>query len=150
MNLWKASLLAGFLFAGMVQAQQPPGYRKISKKELRELKSRYEQLDYEYKEIQKNREQLETTLKAYDAQMKLFTQHLGEVEQQMDNAGGTSPSDPKFLLSTRQVQAAHMSYNLQSIQLLANINNEQLQLSSSETAMHDKYTGLSKIKNSGR
>ncbi len=145
-------LLVLLLLAGIAKAQTPapPPYHKYSRRELSEVKSGYESLSKEFKEVQKNRQALENALRAYDAKIKLFSDQMAALEQRVDNGLGAYSGDPKYLLATRQVEAARMSYSLQSIQLLSNVTNEQLQLNTAFGNLDDKYNTLMKMKGSGR
>ena len=136
------------LFAtGILEAQTPANpYHQFSRKELSEVKSKYEDISKEYRDVQKSRQQLENAIKNYDNKLKRYSEHMEETEQRVDNGLGAYSADPKYLLATRQVSAANMSYNLQSTTLLSNITSQQLQLNAAAGNLTDKYTMLMKMK----
>ncbi len=143
------TLLATLSLCFAAFAQQPPP-KKYTNKELRELDSRYRDFQKKIKEVQKNREALETALKAYDIKLKTLAQSMEKTEEQIDFASGVFSYDPNFVASTREVQAIEMAYYLKSVDLMGHINSENNQLTRVVEVMAAKYDKMKKMKSSGR
>jgi hypothetical protein len=143
------TLLAVFFLGSSVFAQQPPP-KHYSSKELRELNNRYNDFKKNMKEVMKHRQELETSLKAYDVKLKALALSMEKTEEQIDFASGVYSYDPNFIASTREMQAIEMAYNLKSVDLIGHISSENTQLTRVNEAMAAKYDKMEKMKSAGR
>jgi cell division septum initiation protein DivIVA len=130
-------------------AQQPPA-KHYTNKEFRELDDHYGDFQKEIRDIQKQREILETALKAYNIKLKTLAQSMEKTEEQIDFASGTFSYDPDFIASTREVQAIAMAYDLKSVDLISHVHSEHDQLTRVGEVMALKYDKMKKIKSAGR
>ncbi len=144
-----AVLLTALSFSSAVLAQEPAP-KHYTKRELHELDMRFDDFQKNIRDIQKQREALESAINEYDIKLKALAQSMEKTEEQIDFGSGVYSYDPNFIASTREVQATEMAYNLKSVDLLNDISSEHAQLTRVSEVMAEKYDKMKKIKSSGR
>ena len=131
-----------------VAQQAPP--KNYSKSELHSLDISYSDLQKELSTVQKDRQQVENVLKAYDAKLKALSASMQKAEEQIDFASGTYSYDPNFSSTTQQIKAMEMSYNLKTIDLLSEVQRQQGEIVRAGQAVESKYENMKKAKSVNR
>ncbi|PWT78353.1 MAG: hypothetical protein C5B59_01915 [Bacteroidetes bacterium] len=124
-------------------AQQQVAQVHVSKKQIKGMTERYEELQKEIKTIEDQRAQLQKALKDYDSKIKAFTEGLEKVEQQYDEALPQSEAQ-QLLAATKQMDATRQAYNIQYFQLENHLQNETSQFAIVSEVLNTKLETIKK------
>jgi septal ring factor EnvC (AmiA/AmiB activator) len=143
-------IFSALIFVNFTIAQQQPPPKNYSKSELHSLNTNYVDLQKELSAAQKDRQQVENTLKAYNLKLKALAESMQKTEEQIDFASGTYSYDPNFSSTTQQIKAMEMSFNLKSIDLMSEIQRQQGEIVRAGQVVDAKYENMKKTKSADR
>jgi hypothetical protein len=146
---------AVLVFIGLISvhfaiAQQQPPAKNYSKAELHSLDISYTDLRKELSTVQKDRQQVENVLKAYDAKLKALSVSMQKTEEQIDFGSGIYSYNPNFSSTTQEIKTMEMSYNLKTIDLLSEVQRQEGEIIRAGQALESKYENMKKAKSVSR
>jgi septal ring factor EnvC (AmiA/AmiB activator) len=103
----------------------------------------YQQVQRELQQLEQQKNQLLSMMKAFNEQQNKVTSHVGKLEASY-NALGATPANPgnvdsSLINATKQMQETTMSYNLQYLQLQSQMQHENRSYTAVSNIMKTKH-----------